>query len=56
MASATSMQNSASAAIAAVPTVSASNCTNSRYRPGPGFSSRNTRPAWNRRYGNASFS
>ena len=40
--SAAIMQISASAAIEADPTVSASNCMNCRKRPGPGFSFRNT--------------
>ena len=35
----------------ALPTVSASHCQNSRYRPGPGFSLRHTGPAAQRRYG-----
>ena len=43
--SAAIMHISASAAIAAEPTVSASNCMNWRKRPGPGFSLRNTKPS-----------
>ncbi len=40
MVSAASMHISASAAMVALPTVSASNCMNWRKRPGPGFSLR----------------
>ena len=53
---AASMHISASAAMDAAPTVSASNCMNCRKRPGPGFSLRNTQPKRYERYGLASAS